>query len=266
MALYQPPALPASQPVAPYKQAMLPPSPAGRGGVAQSASSAATTTTGQPVQEHGRQPTRRHSLLHRSASRPGWGRALTTGAPPTNSQADDLPEPGCHTRTSRYDPAVLAGNYHSSGWRKDLEHMLKIYYHYHIQAPFDAYKWIRVRELFFDRFVSKKTEALKIKEESLLDYMPFIYREFYAAMGIRLHELQYFTRWIKKNSYYHGLLVHRSQIKEIPHLIGVDPPRWPLLKPSESRQNSYSRAEGLTVGSGEPATSPTTSPTQETPA
>ena len=187
------------------------------------------------------------------------------GAPPTNSQGDDTPEPGCRTRTSRYDPTVLARNYHSSGWRKDLERMLKIYYRYHLQAPFDEYEWIRVREFFFDRFVSKKTEALKIKEESPLDYMPFIYREFYAATGICLHELQYFTRWIKKNSYYHGLLVHRGQIQKIPHLIGADPPRWTLLKPSESRQNSYSRAEGPAMGSGEPTTSPTTSPTQGTP-
>ena len=90
--------------------------------------------------------------------------------------------------------------------------------------------------------------------------MPFIYREFYAVTGICLHELQYFTRWIKKNSYYHGLLVHRGQIQEIPHLIGADPPRWPLLKPSESRQNSYSRAEGLAMGSGKPAASPNMSP------
>ena len=254
-----------SQPVAPYHQATPPPSLVGRGGVAQLASSATTTTTGLPVQECGRQPTRGRGLLRRLASRPGHGRALTTGAPPTNSQGDDLSEPGRCTRTSCYDPVVLARNYHSSGWRKDLERVLKIYYHYHLQAPFDEYEWIRVRELFFDRFVSKKTEALRIKEESLLDYMPFIYREFYAAMGICLHELQYFTRWIKKPSYYHGLLVHRGQIKEIPHLIGVDPPKWPLLKPSESCQNSYSRAEGLAMGSGEPAASPTTSPTQETP-
>ena len=256
MALYQPPVPPRSQPVAPYQQALLQPSqpitpyqqavqplrPAGRGGATQSASSAATPTSEQPVQERGRQPTRGRGLRGRSASCPGRGRGLTAGAPATNTQGDAQPQPGHRTRTSHYDPAILASNYRSSGWRKDLEHVLKVYYRYNLH---DELEWIRVRELFFNRFVAKKAEALRIKEESPLNYMPFITAEFYAVTGIRLHELQDFTRWIKRGSYCHGLLVHRGQIEEIPHLIGVDPPKWPLLKPSESRQNSYSRAEGL---------------------
>ena len=191
---------------------------------------------------------------------------MTAGAPATNTQGDAQPWPGCHTRTSRYDPAILAGNYRSSGWQKDLEHVLKVYYHYNLQAPFNELKWIRVRELFFNRFAAKKAEALRIKEESPLDYMPFIAGEFYVATGICLHELQDFTRWIKKKSYYHGLLAHRGQIEEIPHLIGEGFPKWPQLKPSESRQNSYSRAEGLVAGSSEPTASLPAVPTQEIPA
>ena len=189
---------------------MQPPRPAGRGGATQSASSAAAPTAGQPVQECGRQPTRGPGLLGRGrlASHPRHGCGLTAGAPTTNTQGDAQPQPGCHTRTSRYDPAILAGNYRSSGWRKDLEHVLKVYCRYNLQAPFDELKWIRVRELFFDRFAAKKAEALRIKEESPLDYMPFIAGEFYATTGICLHELQDFTRRIKKNSYYHGLLAH----------------------------------------------------------
>ena len=191
---------------------------------------------------------------------------MTAGAPTTNTQGDAQPWPGCRTRTSRYDPAILAGNYRSSGWQKDLEHVLKVYYRYNLQAPFDELEWIRVRELFFDCFAAKKAEALRIKEESPLDYMPFIAGEFYAATGICLHELQDFTRWIKKNSYYHGLLAHQGQIEEIPHLIGEGFPKWPQLKPSESHWNSYSRAEGPVAGSSEPAASPPAAPTQETPA
>ena len=80
-----------------------------------------------------------------------------------------------------------------------------------------------------------------------------------------LHELLDFTRWIKKGSYYHGLLVYRGQIKEIPHLIGEDLPKRPQLKPSESHQDSYNRAEGPAAGSSEPATRPTAAPIQETP-
>ena len=69
---YQRPAPPMSQPVAPYQQALLQPSqpitlyqqavqplrPVRSGGATQSASSATIPTTRQPVQEHGRQPTR----------------------------------------------------------------------------------------------------------------------------------------------------------------------------------------------------------------
>ena len=121
------------------------------------------------------------------------------------------------------------------------------------------------RELFFDHFVAKKAEVLRIKEESPLDYMPFIAGEFYGATGIRLHELQDFTRWIKRGRYYHGLLVHRGQIEECPHLIGAPLPKWPQPKPSKSHQDSYTRAEGPVAGSSEPTTGPTASPTQGTP-
>ena len=151
----------------------------------------------------------------------------------------------------------MAGNYRSSGWWKDLEHVLKVYYRYNLRVPYD--------ELFFDRFVAKKAEALRIKEESRLDYMPFIAGEFHAVTGMCLHELPDFTRWIKKGSYYHGLLVYRGQIEEIPHLIGEDLPKWPQPKPSESHQDSYNRAEGPAAGLSEPATRPTAAPIQETP-
>ena len=124
---------------------------------------------------------------------------------------------------------------------------------------------MRVREFFFDRFVAKKAKALRIKEESPLDYMPFIMREFHVVTGMHLHELPDFTRWIKKGSYYHGLLVYRGQIEECPHLIGEELPKWPQLKPSESCQDSYSRAEGPVAGSSEPAIRPTAAPTHETP-
>ena len=238
MVLYQPPAPPRNQPVSPYQQALLqpsqpitpyqqavqPPRPAGRGGAAQSASSTATPTARQPVQERGRQPDRGRGLLGRSASHPGRGCGLTAGAPATNTQGDAQPQPGRRTRTRHFNPMILAGNFRSSGWQKDLEHVLKVYYRYNLQAPYDELEWIRVRELFFDRFVAKKAEALRIKEESLLDYMPFIAGEFHVVTGICLHKLLDFTRWIKRGSYYHRLLVHRGQIEEIPHLIGADPP------------------------------------------
>ena len=143
--------------------------------------------------------------------------------------------------------------------------MLKVYYKDNIQAPFREAEWVRVRELFFDHFVPKKDEALAVKEGSPLEYMPLIAEEFWRATGLRLHGLPKFTLWIKRGSYYHGLLVEWDQIQECPHLIGTPLPRWPQPKPSESHQDSCRRAEGPAVGSSEPSAGATAAPTQETP-
>ena len=117
--------------------------------------------------------------------------------------------------------------------------MLKVYYKYNLQGPFREAEWVWVRELFFDRFIPKKDEVLVIKEESPLDYMPLIAEEFYRATGLHLHELPEFTLWIKRGSYFHGLLVAWNQLQECPHLIGTPLPKWPQPKPSKSCQDSY---------------------------
>ena len=91
--------------------------------------------------------------------------------------------------------------------------------------------------------------------------MPLITEDFWRAMGLHLHGLPEFTLWIKKGSYYHGLLVEWDQLQECPHLIGAPLPRWPQPKPSDS----YQRAEGPAVGSSEPSAGATAAPTQETP-
>ena len=143
--------------------------------------------------------------------------------------------------------------------------MLKVYYKHNLQGPFRDAEWVWVRELFFDHFIPKKDKALIVKEEFPLEYMPVIIEEFYRATGIRLHELPEFTLWIKRGSYFHGLLVKRGQVQECPHLIGAALPKWPQPKPSESCQDSYRQAEGPVASSSEPAARATTAPTQETP-
>ena len=117
--------------------------------------------------------------------------------------------------------------------------MLKVYYKHTVQAPFRESEWARVRELFFDRFIPKKAEVLVVKEESPLEYMPYIAEEFHRATGLRLNDLPEFTLWIKRGSYFHGLLVERGQVQECPHLIGAPLPRWPQPKPSESHEELY---------------------------
>ena len=51
-----------------------------------------------------------------------------------------------------------------------------------------------------------------------------------------------------------------------PPLIGAPLPRWPQLKPSESREESYRRAEGPVVGPSGPSIGMAATPPPETPA
>ena len=197
---YQQAVQPPSQPATPYQQAVQPSRrPAGRGVAAQSPSDRATPAAGQTIPDHGRPQARGRGIRSRSVSHPGCGRGMATNVSSTTTPGATQPQPGHRARPGRSNPAVLASKYCSRGWRRDLEHVLKVYYKHSIQAPF--------RELFFDRFIPKKAEALAIKEESPLEYMPFIAEEFYRATGLHLHDLPEFTLWIKKGSYFHGLLV-----------------------------------------------------------
>ena len=189
-----------------------------------------------------------------------------TNAPLTITQGDTQSQPSHRFWPGCPDPAKMAAKYHSSGWRRDLDHVLKVYYKHTVQTPFREEEWARAREQFFDRLMPKKAEALAIKEESPLEYMPYITEEFHRATGLYLNDLPEFTLWIKQGSYFHGLLVERGQVQECPHLIGAPLPRWPQPKPSESREESYRWAEGPVVGPSGPSIGMTTAPPQETPA
>ena len=257
--LYMQAVQPLSQPATPYQQAVQPPNlpatpyqqavqpqrrPVGRGGAAQLPSSSTTPATGQPAQERGRQQTRGCGVRGRSVSCPRHGQGTATNVPSTTTPGVTQPQPGHRARTRHPDLALLATKYRSSGWRKDLEHVLKVYYKHSIQAPFREPEWVRVRELFFDHFIPKKDEALILKEESPLDYMPFIAEEFYRATGIHLHELLEFTLWIKRGSYFYGLLVERGQVQECPHLIWAELPREGAALMIHLKRHPMSRRRG----------------------
>ena len=96
--------------------------------------------------------------------------------------------------------------------------------------------------------------------------MAYIAEEFKKATGLCLNSLPEFTLWIKRGNYFHRLLVERGQVQQCPHLIGAPLPRWPQLKPSESREESYWQAKGPGVGPSGPSVRTTAAPPQETPA
>ena len=191
---------------------------------------------------------------------------MTTNAPSTTTQGNAQSQPSHHSRPRHPSPAEMAVKYHSSGWQRDLEHVLKVYYKHTIQTPFREGEWARARECVFDHLTPRKAEAVTIKEESPLDYMPYIAEEFQKATGLCLNDLPEFTLWIKRGSYFHGLLVERGQVQQCPHFIGAPLPRWPQLKPSESWEESYRQAKGPVVGPSGPSIGMAAAPPQETPA
>ena len=146
-----------SQPTTPYEQAVQPPRrPAGRGLLARPPSDRATPAANQTISDRRRQQTRGRGIRGRSVSRPGRDRGTTTNAPSTTTQGDTQSQTGHRSRPGRPDPAMMAAKYRSSGWRRDLEHVLKVYCKHTVQTPFRESEWAQARELFFDRLAPKK--------------------------------------------------------------------------------------------------------------
>ena len=257
---------PSSQPATPYQQAVQPPRRStGSGLLARPTSDGAAPAADSTYPDRGRQQTRGRGLRGRSTSRPGQGRGIATNAPSTATQRNSQFQPSRRSRPGCPGPAKMAAKYRASGWRRDLEHVLKVYYRHTIQTPYREAEWARARECFFDHLTPRKSEAVAIKEETPLDYMAYIAEEFEKATGLHLNGLPEFTLWIKRGSYFHGLLVERGQVQQCPHLIGAPLPKWPQLKPSESREESYRWAEGPGVGPSGPSIGMTAAPPQETP-
>ena len=197
-----------------------------------------------------------------SGSMPG-GRSLPPPPPPPAPERTE-PQRRGRKRSTLWDPARLVANYRSSGWRRDLEHILKVYYKYSVDY-FTEGDWFRVKERFFDLFLQHKKEALEVKEAHPLDFMAYVQDLFYQPTGIHLDGLGSFTQWIKRGSYYHGIVAQQGCLRECPHLAGAPLPRWPQVAPSESRQESEMKAEAQTPSSSRPSVGATAVPVVETP-
>ena len=268
----------------PYQQAVqLPKRPMGRG-VSADTPAGKTAQVGGTMQDHGRPEVRgwghsSHSISHPrgapemvSAQRQHQEGGLPSGSMPSGRSLPPPPPPPAPERTqpqqrgkkrsALQDPARLVANYHSSGWRKDLEHILKVYYKFS-GGYFMEEDWSRVKEQFFDLFLQHKKEALEVKEARPLDFMAYIQDLFYQATGLHLDGLGNFTQWIKKRSYYHGVVACQGCLWECPHLEGARLPRWPQLAPSESHPESQMRAETQVPSSRRPSAEATAAPVAE---
>ena len=139
---YQQAVQPLSQPAIPYQQAVQPPRrPVGRRLTAQPPSDRATPAAGQTIPNHRRLQTRGWGIRGRSVSRPGQGQGMTTNIPLTTTPGATQSQPSHRSRPGCPDPAMMALKYHSSRWRRDLEHVLKVYYKHTVQTPFRESEW-----------------------------------------------------------------------------------------------------------------------------
>ena len=139
----------------------------GRGVASDSCIDKATPAGGQGSQDQGREMTREHgdggrSVSHlRGASEKADRQTphqegdppskATQNVPPTTTPEGTLPQLGGSSRTLLHDPARLAAKFCSVGWKKDLEHVLRVYYKFNT-AYFREAEWVRLRDTFFSYF------------------------------------------------------------------------------------------------------------------
>ena len=227
----------------PYQQVVQPPKkPTGRGVAADAPTDKTAPVGGACAQDRGRPSTREWGGSSRSISCPrgvpekasaqplhqegDLPSGSTPSVPPPPAPEGTQPQRGGRPRSALHDPTRLVANFHSSGWRKDLEHILRVYYKFSI-ASFREVEWARVKERFFDHFLQYKGEALALKEARPMDFMAYVQDQFHQATGLHLDGLGSFTGWIKWGSYYHGLVARQGRLHECLHLIGAPLPRWP---------------------------------------
>ena len=200
--LHQPPP---GQPATPYQQMVQLPGKSTGGGVTfDSSANKAVPIGGQGTEGHGRQCTRGREDSSRSASHsrgaqeksstqkasrqmPRQEGDLPSGAPPNVPPAtapeSTPPQQGGWARTSPRDPLQMVTKYRSSGWKKDLEHTLKVYYKHNV-ASFKEAEWAQVRDKFFTHLLPHKEEVLGLKEKCPMDFMPYVEEQFWRATGL----------------------------------------------------------------------------------
>ena len=220
----------------PYQQVVqLPKKPMGRGVTPNPTTDKTAPVGGTSSQDHRRSNTREWGGGGQSISRPRGIQEkasaqllhqegdLPSGSmpsvPPSATPEGTQPQQGGWPRSALCDPMQLAAKFHSSGWKKDLEHVLRVYYKFNA-ASFKEAEWARLKEQFFKYFLPHKEEALGLKERCPMDFMAYIEDHFYKATGLHLDGLRSFTGWIKQGSYYHGLVAQQGRLHECLHLAG----------------------------------------------
>ena len=132
------------------------------------------------------------------------------------------------------NPLESLANFRSSGWKKDLSHILRGFYLYNYPSKMET-DWEKLRVKFLNHLGQCQDKWKTTKEEAPLEYMPYMEHQFLLLTGIRLQGLSQFTAWIKPGSYYHGVVAKKGQLSKCLHLAGIPPPMRPQIHPSETQ-------------------------------
>ena len=246
-AIHQPPLLPWSQQATLYQQLVQPPIRTLGPRVSFDSSATKPAPTGsRDTDVCGRQVTQGRDDDSQPASHSRGGQERSSvrktsnpkprqegGCPSSSTPGKPLPQPGGITRASPRTPLKNITNYRIAGWRKDLVHILGCFYHYN-NASYKEAEWNKWKTKFFKYLGQRQEEWRAIKEEKPLQYMPYMESHFQALTGIKLKGLGQFTGWIKPGSYYHAVVARQGQLHRCLHLAGTEPPKGPLIHPSES--------------------------------
>ena len=255
-AIHQPPLLSQSQPATPYQQLVqLPSKTSGLGVTFDSLASKPAPTDSWDTDVCGRQATQGQDDGHQPASHPRGGRegssirktnkpmphqeggcpaGVPRNIPPSSSSGAKKASPG--------DPLRNISNYRSTGWRKDLNHILRSFYQYNYPSH-KKEEWDKLKTKFFNYLGQCQEEWKTIKEEEPLQYMPYMECQSQALTGIRLKGLSQFTGWIKPGSYYHGVVARKGQLHLCLHLVGTLLPRGPQIHPSQTEALTQKKEE-----------------------
>ena len=158
--------------------------------------------------------------------------------PPSSTSGTKKASPG--------DPLRNLTNYRSTGWRRDLNHILRGFYRYNYPSCKEE-EWDELKTKFFDYLGQCQEEWKTIKEEEPLQYMPYMERQFQTLTSIRLKGLSQFTGWIKPGSYYHGVVAKKGQLYLCLHLAGTAPPRGPQIRLSQTEALMQKKEETPTT-------------------
>ena len=165
------------------------------------------------------------------------------GGCPAGASRNPPPSSTSGSEGASTNPLESIANYRSTGWKKDLSHILRGFYLYN--PSITEADWEKLRVKFLNHLGQRQDKWRTIKEEAPLEYMPYMEHQFLSLTGIRLQGLSQFTGWIKPGSYYHGEFMSRDYISL--HLAGIPPPMRPQIHPSETQALMQRPGETLTA-------------------